>query len=80
MSEYEGKYDPIDFVGRKIKSGDLVAYPVRRGSRMWLTSARVSNIVCRGKEHTIEAIIESGQRVTLEHSARLIVIGENDAR
>ena len=42
MSEYEGKYDPRDFTGKKIKTGDLVAYPVRRGSNMQLKAARVS--------------------------------------
>jgi hypothetical protein len=44
VSEYEGKYDARDYTGRKIETGDLVAYPVRRRSDMWLTSARVSEI------------------------------------
>jgi len=42
MSEYDGKYDPRDFTGKKIRTGDLVAYPVRRGSLMTLKSARVA--------------------------------------
>jgi len=80
MSEYEGKYDPKDYTGRTIKVGDLVAFPVRRGSGMWLSSARVSSIRERerhryGAEHTIEAQGDR-QRVTLLHTARLIVINE----
>ena len=42
MSEYGGKYDARDYTGKKIKVGDLVAYPVRRGSDMQMKSARVS--------------------------------------
>jgi len=70
--------DPVDYVGRLIKVGDLVAYPVRRRSRMELKSARVSVISRRDKDHTMMCYNEQGRRVTLLHTARMIVIGEND--
>src|SRR4030043_362124 len=74
--------DPIDYTGRVIKVGDLVAYPVRRGSEMWLSAARVISIRLRSKnkhgaEHTIEAQ-SIRQRVVLLHTARLMVVEESE--
>ena len=32
-----------DFLGREIKAGDLVVYPVRRGSSMWMSKMTVDS-------------------------------------
>lgn len=37
-----------DFMGREIKVGDTVIYPVRAGSSMWLQKMRVSQVVTSG--------------------------------
>jgi len=79
MSEYADKWAPRDFTGKIIKVGDLVAYPVRRGAGLWLSSARVNLITLRNRgreaEHTIEAQGDR-QRVTLLHTSRLLVVEE----
>ena len=70
--------DPKDFTGRVIKSGDTVAYPVRRGGGMWLSSAKVSTITRGKKEWLIECITTTtagrSQRVSLTTPKRCIVI------
>jgi len=33
-----------DFTGRVIKVGDIIAYPVRQGSSMWMSKAEVLGI------------------------------------
>ncbi len=73
------EYDPIDFNGRVIKAGDEVVYPVRSGSDMWLSRAKVSVITCdkRGR-YTIECICTTAagrdQRVQLKHPDRCVVM------
>ena len=36
--------EPRDFNGTEIKRGDVIAYPVRQGSSMWMTKAKVLDI------------------------------------
>lgn len=36
-----------DISGRLIEIGDIVAYPVRSGSSMWMTVAEVENIITK---------------------------------
>ncbi|GMU26192.1 MAG: hypothetical protein AMXMBFR16_10970 [Candidatus Uhrbacteria bacterium] len=36
--------NPLDFMGKEIKVGATVVYPVRRGSQMWLKSLLVEAV------------------------------------
>jgi hypothetical protein len=36
--------NPTDFLGREIRPGDLIVYPTRRGSRMWMNELRVQQV------------------------------------
>ena len=36
--------EPIDFFGLLIEKGDMVVYPVRKGSRMWMVSGLVDEL------------------------------------
>ena len=87
MSEYEGKYNPRDFLGKQIEVGHVVVYPVRRRSDMVLKSARVSVVntvkrpIVQGSrarklvvDHLIEAVTDSGRRVTLRRPERLVIV------
>ncbi len=38
--------DLIDFLGRTIAVDDILVYPVRRGSKMWLKRIKVTKIEC----------------------------------
>lgn len=90
MSEYVGKYAPIDFLGRKIEVGDLVVYPVRRGSSMYLRQSRVISTEQKPKdvypasakrknfEYTIMAINDNGVRVALKHPGRMVCVPDFD--
>jgi hypothetical protein len=63
-----------DILGREIKVGDVLVYPVRRRSTIYLKMATVSEpdpIVCLNKE---------GRRVVLKFSERCAVVrGINEA-
>lgn len=66
-----------DFGGRPIEPGDVVAYPVRRGSEMWLRSLRVSHIeVIRSTPpvYRIAGSNDSGRPVRLENPDRCVIL------
>jgi len=71
---------PIDFLGQPIKAGDLVCYPVRRGSNMWLNKLRIHTIqVIQTIKEPIFKLIgtnDTGRQVSVEKTDRVIVIKE----
>jgi hypothetical protein len=67
----------LDFSGQVIEPGDIIAYPVRRGSDMWLRSLRVSHIdVIRSTPpvYRIAGTNDNGRLVKLENPLRCVVI------
>jgi hypothetical protein len=68
---------PVDFLGRKIKEGDTLVYPVRRGSSMWLKKITVTRITesDRGGVKTIViGVNDSGRRITLMKPERSVIV------
>ena len=57
-----------DLMGREIKVGDVVAYPVRRRSLMVLKTATVSEL------DPIACLNDNGRRVVLKFSERCAVV------
>jgi len=72
--------EPIyDFGGRMIEPGDTIAYPVRRGSEMWLRSLRVSHIeVIRSTPpvYKIAGSNDTGRSVKLENPDRCVIMSK----
>jgi hypothetical protein len=69
----------VDFGGRVIEPGDIVAYPVRRGSEMWLRSLRVSHIdVIRATPpvYHIAGSNDTGRMVKLENPERCVIMSK----
>jgi hypothetical protein len=42
--------EALDFLGRPIKVGDTIVYPVRAGSSMWLQKMKVSQVVATAEK------------------------------
>jgi hypothetical protein len=75
----EERITMLDFDGKEITPGCRLAYPVRRGSDMWLRSLRVSHVETIRSEPPIFYIVgtnDTGRTVKLEHSERCIVLGD----
>ena len=72
--------EPIDFLGCVIKIGDLICYPVRRGSEMYLRKLRLHTIqviqTVKGPIFKLVGSNESGRQVQVEKCDRVIVIKE----
>lgn len=42
---------PTDYFGNVIAKGDIIAYPGRGGSSLWMNHGKVIEIVCKKKYH-----------------------------
>ena len=62
-----------DFVNREIKAGDTIAYPVRRGSKMWLNRLTVQQIVAGPKGLQVGGVNSKGRRVTVTNLTNVVV-------
>ena len=75
MSEIVAK----DFVDREIKVGDVCAYPVRRGSKMWLNRLLVQAIVADiDGSPKLKGQNRDGHPVTISSLDRVVIIGRNN--
>lgn len=68
---------PKDYMGKSIKSGDTVIYPVRQGSEMWLQHMVVSHIeIIRAATPVfkLHGTNSAGHLVKIHHTNRCVVI------
>ena len=74
----------VDSRGVRIKLGDTIVYPVRRGSTMTLKEAVVCEVPGEGcvVKKGVVAISPTGRRIILETTARCAVVSDfvNDRR
>jgi hypothetical protein len=63
-----------DIVGRVIKAGVEIAYPVRRGSEMWLNRLQVQQVIDNGVEWTVSGYNSEGRRVNVHNLDNIIVL------
>jgi hypothetical protein len=65
-----------DFLDRPIEVGHTVVYPVRRGSRMWMQKASVTEIVQhdRTQPPLLVCLSATGQKVTIQNLDHCVVV------
>jgi hypothetical protein len=72
--------EPVDFLGQVIKTGNLICYPVRRGSEMYLRKLRLHTIqiiqTVQGPIFKLIGTNDAGRQVSVEKCKRTIVIKE----
>ena len=65
-----------DFLGREIEVGHTIVYPVRRGSRMWMQMASVTEI--RQHDRTQPPLLvylnPTGRKVTIQNLDNCVVV------
>lgn len=62
--------NPTDFLGRVIVVGDILVYPVRRGSRMWLNRIEVT----KTESDRIHGVTNAERRVQLTNLKNTVVV------
>lgn len=65
-----------DFLGKSIIAGDIVTYPVRRGSRMWLNKLTVQSVNDTPKGPTISGINDSGRLIHVRNLLNCVVAND----
>lgn len=69
---------PVDYIGREIKEGDRVVYPVRSGSSMWLSDMVVEKVVELPGDATppfkLSGTNIRGNRCVVQNLGRCVVI------
>jgi len=69
-----------DFLGREIKAGDTVVYPVRRGSSMWLNKLLVTQVASDGVDRDGQPLLHVagtnsfGRRITVKNLTNCVVV------
>lgn len=61
-----------DFLGKMISAGDMIVYPCRRGSCMWLQKLMVEHVDAEG----IGGHNNLGRRINLTNLKNVIVVKE----
>ncbi len=59
-----------DFMGREIKAGDTVVYPVRRGSSMWLNKLNVTMV----EAASLKGFSPEGRLTTIKNLKNVVVV------
>jgi len=60
----------VDFMGREIAAGNVIVYPVRRGSLMWLNKLNVQHV----EDDKVIGYNNLGRRVTITNLANVVVV------
>lgn len=70
---------PKDMFDREIKIGDICAYPVRRGSQMWMNRIVVQRISynLRG-EARLSGLKQDGYPVHVTSLDRIVIVGRDN--
>ncbi len=63
-----------DFIGREITAGALIAYPVRRGSNMWLNQLKVQQVSQGTKGPQVSGLNSKGRRITITNIKNAVVV------
>lgn len=66
----------IDFVGNPITPGCVCAYPVRKGSCMWLTKITVTQVT----DKEIVGYNNVGRIIRVKNIMNVIVVGGNNGQ
>jgi len=65
-----------DFLGKSIVAGDLVTYPVRRGSRMWLNKLIVKSVNDTPNGPTISGVNDAGRLIHVRNLLNCVVVND----
>ncbi|MBN1908389.1 MAG: hypothetical protein JW818_01505 [Pirellulales bacterium] len=67
-----------DFLDRQIEVGHTIVYPIRRGSKMWMQKASVTQIIQhdRTQPPLLTCLNPTGRKVTIQNLDNCVVIGD----
>ncbi len=66
----------FDFLGKRIKAGDTIVYPVRRKSQMWLKKLAVKAVRETTNGVRVSGTNDSGNPVSIQNIQNCIIVKE----
>jgi hypothetical protein len=63
-----------DFLGRVIKPGDAIVYPVRRGSSMWLNNLKVLTVQDTPRGPCVSGTNDVGRQINIYNLGNCVVV------
>jgi hypothetical protein len=64
----------VDFLGKEIKAGSIICYPVRRGSSMWLKKLTVSAVRDSSRGAQVSGTNDAGRRINIHNLSNCVVV------
>jgi len=62
--------NPTDFLGRTIRPGDMIVYPARRGSGMWMNKLSVQQVT----DEYVRGYNSFGRPVKITNPKNVVVV------
>lgn len=66
--------EAVDFLGHQIQAGDLVVYPVRQGSSMWMNKLRVESVRNTPRGKAISGTNDAGRPIIIRNLENCVVV------
>lgn len=66
--------EAVDFLGQPIVAGDLIVYPVRQGSHMWMNKLRIEAVRDTPRGKAISGTNDSGRRITIRNLINCVIV------
>lgn len=63
-----------DFLGKEIVAGCWIVYPVRKGSKLWMSKARVQKVEKVDDQATLYAVRGDGRQVEITKISNCVVV------
>ena len=63
-----------DFMGKTIKASDIICYPVRRGSSMWLKKLTVLAVQKTPRGTCVSGTNDTGRRISIYNLSNCVVV------
>jgi hypothetical protein len=61
---------PVDFMGRTLRAGQVAAYPVRKGSDMWMNKINITQV----NEESIVGYNPAGRLLTIKNLKNVVIV------
>lgn len=69
--------EAVDFLGHPIEAGNLIVYPVRQGSSMWMNKLRVDAVRDTPRGKAVSGTNDAGRRITIRNLTNCVVVESN---
>jgi len=79
-AQQPGPITAFDFLGKQIKAGMTICYPVRRGSSMWLKKMTVLAVQDTPQGVCVSGTNDAGRRVSIRNLDKCVIVDTKESK